>query len=78
VPDDLPTEESPEGREVHPGRHGGDLRQRHGVRHAVYTYEDPKRWRPLTSPVIRVPTGRVATYSSIAIPDQAPNSAAAK
>lgn len=49
VLDDLPTDEGSKGRHVHPERRGRDLRRSYGVRHAVYTYEDPKRWRPMTA-----------------------------
>lgn len=40
-PEDLSLDGGPEGRQVHRLRHGRYLGQRHGVRHAVYKYEDP-------------------------------------
>ncbi|MGW1134496.1 hypothetical protein [Streptomyces griseoluteus] len=36
-----PLTKIPKRWEVHPERHGRDLRQRYGVRRAVYTYEYP-------------------------------------
>lgn len=37
-----PLTKIPKRWEFHPERHGPDLRQGYGVRHAVYTYEDPE------------------------------------